>query len=290
MSRNFEFTGSLQITINSLEAGMYLLRAKPMQAFSLFSEACARVKTLLLEQPFLLLQHIIAGFQPSKWSSQTTRISILSFVTSMAAKVLGNRHPLTLITRLLLHESTIQKLPSRFLKLLSDVTSQAFRSDDERFLRLQLRIAEEHAYYGHLESAQIACHSLVARATEVLGPHHLITRRAHRRIGVFSWQQGNWDDAKRVLLQSLELTMELEESPIATRTGISTCRYLGYVYRDTHDYPKSEKYLRLALQGWKFYANWKEGDMIRTLDDLENVLSMQGKTAELTELQFVWQR
>jgi tetratricopeptide (TPR) repeat protein len=280
---NFGFAGSLRTVISSLEAGMYLLPKDLKRAFSFFEQACANVKPLLFERPFLLLQHIVAGFQPKKWAQQGARIHILNFVVAMSMQVLGRTHPLTVISRMLLNNSTLQDLPIRFLDLLSTIVTRAFEEDHPRLLRLQLRIAEEHAYYDHLDVAQTLCQAVAQHTIQTLGPDHLVTRRAYRRLGIYSWQLGALEDAKVTLLQCLEATVRLDGSPNATRTGINTCRYLGCVYRDSYEYSLSKHYFTLALEGWQS-TNRAAEDMVKTLHELEDILVAMHDSEALKKL------
>lgn len=111
---------------NLIDFGQYSLHIGEIQlGFGILDFACGRVRQLLIEQCPLLIPHLVSIFANdlSYWSNLESQSRLHDFVLEMAAVVLGDIHPVTVIIKLLknLHHFDIFMLSwQRVLDLLSD--------------------------------------------------------------------------------------------------------------------------------------------------------------------------
>jgi tetratricopeptide (TPR) repeat protein len=284
LERDFGFSGNMDHVVSNIASARRVVGEDVKLGFAMMDTACRQIESMLMRQPFQLIQHIISELGEWQWSisARPARAALVKFVVSMTRRVFGAQHALSKIISILVQPEMKEDVVPAIVKLLADIVSEHVR-EDETVLEVQNYLADSLFHAGDLRGARETYLSILQRG-ESFGMTHSSCRRAFRNLGWLHFKQGDLAKAKTIWLEVYELNHAAAGSPNGDFGGVCTCGYIGRWYSDRGEKELAEQYLRLAFEGYLETAGRDSSGVRRYLENLEANLVSQGKIVEVAEL------
>ncbi|KAJ9613982.1 hypothetical protein H2200_002118 [Cladophialophora chaetospira] len=284
LERDFSFSGNMNHVFSNIASARRVLDEDVKLGFAMMDTACREIESMLVRQPFQLIQHIVSELGEWQWSvsARPARAALIKFIVSMTIRNFGPQHALCKIISILVQPEMKEEVVPAIVKLLADIVSEHIQQH-ETVLEVQNYLADSLFHAGDLQGARDTYISILDRG-ENFGKTHSSYRRAFRNLGWLHFKQGDLVKAKTMWLEVYDLNADAAGSPNADFGGVCTCRYLGRWYSEQGDEEQAEQYLRLAFEGYLETSGRDSSGVRRYLESLEANLTSQGKIVEVAEL------
>jgi hypothetical protein len=275
----FNFDGDLHTAFTLLNIGS-------ATAFACLNRSCAEINSILKQQPFQFLYWFVlrmARLEQQGISSIQIWRTVLRFISSSSSQILGISHPVTECAHLI--SSNAERgdclyLIATFSQLLIDIV-QAMPESWEK-PRLLSELAEDLTVSGI--NNQVA--ERILETLEVAQSQSTHPTKAERRVlGAAirdSFFRHEFTKCEDLCRKQIEWSTEIIGRPEGDIYGSGACEYLGSVYYQMERDDESERFYRLALEG--YIADTGDSSALRILKYLEKELKARGKHEEVAEL------
>ncbi|KAN0099896.1 hypothetical protein V8E51_013671 [Hyaloscypha variabilis] len=295
--QRYGFGEELGFVFNSLSNGRHFLKNNDSRAFVLLNKACFGMRTLLMAQPFRLLQQTVLGFSNPGWDMYwQIKLTLLRYLSSMTQCVFGQEHPISKTVTYLAEERDTTELISKFCKLCIDTVNNnlPYFHYATTAIDIQLDILQElhdinmdrtDSIYQQMEGL---AQEKILKVRKTYVRTHPIARMALLDLCDLRGREKDFKGAERLLLELVEDTIQATGLPNGDGVGFDTCSRLGDLHRCLGNAAESVKYFRLALEGG--VQTWGEDDaeVLDCVKRLELALEAFGMEEELKQLREQW--
>jgi hypothetical protein len=296
--RNYGFGKDLEDVFDNLVTARRFLGRNDTRAFVMLNKACFGIRALLMAQPYRLLDQIILEFSNPQWSTHgQIRVSLLSYLESMSQRFLRPEHPVSKTAACLAVNGNATELTSKFSRLCIDTASSTLAdSQYDVVIDIQYNVLYFLEQSGNLDDADRLCQQMdilcqkIVKAKEKSDGACVAAREASKVLAWIRGRRNDFKSAERILLQTVEDTIQATGLPNGDRAGIGVCSDLGTVYRCLGNATESAKYFRLAIEGGLWLWGEDSTEVLDNVRRLEVVLGKYGMEEQLKQLRKRWKR
>ncbi|KIW88744.1 uncharacterized protein Z519_10791 [Cladophialophora bantiana CBS 173.52] len=237
--------------------GLNLLEQGEVQnAFAGFQRGCAMAEEYLIRPSKYALVSLLLVMGNRRWTRhRQVWESVLRFMSSMFAKVLGSQHPLTHVMSRIVDWNTMRRVAQPCLNVMLDLYRRTWLVGPAHpdVLLLQQTRSVELMRAGDFACSESLIHECCRVSRQVYGASSLATRNCLRRLGNLYLEQGRWDDAESAFETILALdSQENSYRGPVHESSVFTCQNLSLVNCRRGDLEKSDYWasqeLDLALK------------------------------------------
>lgn len=275
--------GSLNRFWEDMRTGFQVLTWDSAAAFACLNRSCGEINSILKQQPFQFLLWLVDEvtiFESKEgYCSQISR-SVLKFIASSSYHVLGISHPVTECVNLIstsAERDDCLSLMTTFSQLLIDIV-QAMPASEEKVQLLSDLVDSLAGRNIENQFVERILETLKITQSQSTHPTKVQRRVLRTAIGA-SYFRGEYTTSEELCRKQIEWSIEITGRPEGDFEGSRTCDYLGCIYSEMHRFDESDRFSRLALDGYIALACYS--DALRVLTDLEEDLEARGKHKEL---------
>lgn len=175
------------------------------EAWEAFSEGCELAGAVLGEQHRGLLKLICLLFSDHRWGQfPELRAALFRYFSGMSTKLLGERHPLSIILRLCKNPVVFRNSSQIMLKVILDVSAAHLCGTTAEIGQLERASCDVLRLNGEYADAESMAKTLVKKCEALHGRNNEETRRALRRLAHIYIDQGRNDLAEQVYHDVIE--------------------------------------------------------------------------------------
>ncbi|OAP58204.1 hypothetical protein AYL99_07294 [Fonsecaea erecta] len=210
---------------------------------------------------------------------------VYSYLLSQARSVLRDRHPISMILKVLQSHETQQRSTSLLLKMICDVVRREEGCHSELAFELEYDRAKALDVHGDFMTSMTCWHSLLQRSVDAWGEKAECSRRILYRIGYVHFEHGLDCQAKKAWLDVLRLDdAYVQGSNDIGSSSVSATRGLGWICETAQDFSGAEEWYLKAYNASCHILPPKDAFTLLILQELDRMRARLREGEELSEI------
>jgi tetratricopeptide (TPR) repeat protein len=235
---------------HQFQQGLLLLEQGDLQkAFAHLQSGCSMAEDYLRQpsQQTLISLLMVMGNRQWPRHQQAWKL-VLRFMSSMAVKTLGSKHPLSQILRQMNEWTTIHDIAEPVLRILLDIYIKHLGPTDPDVILMKQALSAELMRCGKITESEAVILEACQETSQAHGEASLVRRKCLRRLANLYADQQRWDDAESVFENVVALdSVENDYRGPMDPESVFTCQNLSLLNYRRGDLLKSEYWAQQEL-------------------------------------------